>query len=813
MLGFVLTPTLPPARTETQYLRNIFKVFCHYFCAAFAVVCWAQVGRPPYLPLPRTEPSSPSPNPNVKLRQPRPNAPPANEVRITAVTQEISGEWRYLRGNVEIDTVDINLRADELDYNTDTGDVEARGHVRYFSYAGGEEILADRAEYNVDEERGRFYNVHGTSPAKIQSRPGVLSSSNPYWFQGKWAERQHDRYILYDGFLTNCSVKRPMWILQAPKFDIIPGERALAYKALFRLKKIPLLYTPMFYKSLQKAPRKSGFLTPNIGNSSRRGKMVGVGYYWAINRSYDMMYRNQWFTERGFAHTVDFRGKPNQTSDFDFYLYGVNDKGLQTGDTVRKEGGFFTAFNGRTELGHGFSGRANINYLSSFRFRQAFTESFNEAIGSEVQASAYVTRHWDDSTLNFVFGRKENWLSPTNDDYKISIRRLPQVEYTTHDHPIENTVLPLWIALDASASLLHRQQEGLLPDNETILQYQTRQFVPRVDFAPRVMTAFHWKDIHIVPYFQLRETYYGVAQNLTYDQLGQPSVRIMNESLVRSSREMGMDLVFPSLEKIFNAPKKLGEKVKHVIEPRARFKYVDGVNDFQRLVRFDETELVADTKELEVSITNRFYLKRKDGENWEALTWQVTQRRYFDPTFGGAIENGQRTVLLSSIELTGYAFLDRPRNYSPIVSALRVSPVPGIGFEWRADYDPLRGGFTNSGFSADGRLGKYFLSLGQNQVRDSGKLSPPFNQFRGLFGFGNEQRRGWNGAVSVFYDFDKGQLQYTTTQITYNTDCCGFSVQYRRFSFGTRNENQFRVAFVVSNIGSFGTLKRQERIF
>jgi len=49
--------------------------------------------------------------------------------------------------------------------------------------------------------------------------------------------------------------------------------------------------------------------------------------------------------------------------------------------------------------------------------------------------------------------------------------------------------------------------------------------------------------------------------------------------------------------------------------------------------------------------------------------------------------------------------------------------------------------------------------------------------------------------------------------VTYNTDCCGFSVQYRRFAVGTRNENQFRIAFAVSNIGSFGTLKPQEPIF
>ena len=73
--------------------------------------------------------------------------------------------------------------------------------------------------------------------------------------------------------------------------------------------------------------------------------------------------------------------------------------------------------------------------------------------------------------------------------------------------------------------------------------------------------------------------------------------------------------------------------------------------------------------------------------------------------------------------------------------------------------------------------------------------------------------RGWNAAFSSVYDFRVGTMQFATTQVTYNTDCCGISVQYRRFNFGTRFENQFRVAFAVANIGTFGTLKKQERLF
>jgi LPS-assembly protein len=240
---------------------------------------------------------------------------------------------------------------------------------------------------------------------------------------------------------------------------------------------------------------------------------------------------------------------------------------------------------------------------------------------------------------------------------------------------------------------------------------------------------------------------------------------------------------------------------------------VSGIDDFNRYIRFDETELLSNTNEIEYSLVNRLYVKRKSGQVDEILSWRVAQQRYFDPTFGGAIIPGQRNVVLSTEMLTGYTFLDGPRNYSPVSSVLRISPDYRLGLEWRTDYDPLRGNIVNSGFTADGRFSRYFLSLGHNQVHSSSVLSPNANQFRGLLGFGQENKRGWNSAFSAIYDYRLGIMQYATTQITYNSDCCGLSVQFRRFAFGTRNENQFRVAFAVANIGSFGTLKRQERIF
>jgi len=197
------------------------------------------------------------------------------------------------------------------------------------------------------------------------------------------------------------------------------------------------------------------------------------------------------------------------------------------------------------------------------------------------------------------------------------------------------------------------------------------------------------------------------------------------------------------------------------------------------------------------------------------LTWELYQKRFFDPTFGGALIPGQRNLVQSVLDITGYTFLAGPRNYSPIVSILRGSPRPGIAFTWEADYDPLLHRFVNSSFSADVHFQKhYFVSAGTDQVRpDPAILPESFNQFRATFGYGDPNRKGWNAGFSSQYDLRVHQLEYGVAQVTYNTDCCGISFQIRRLDFGTRNENQYLVSFSIANIGSVGNLKKQERVF
>jgi LPS-assembly protein len=384
------------------------------------------------------------------------------------------------------------------------------------------------------------------------------------------------------------------------------------------------------------------------------------------------------------------------------------------------------------------------------------------------------------------------------------------VEFTSRNRRILDR-LPFYFSFDSSAGLLYRSYPIFNSDNSALVDnFQTGQFMNRSSFAPRVTGAFQWAGIHLVPSFGIQETYYGEAQTPYLDRY-----HLVGTDLVRSSRDFSLGLIFPSLARVFNKKTLFGDKLKHVIEPRATYRYVTGIgDDYNRYIRFDENDLWANTNELLLSIANRIYARRGDSVE-EIFSWEVSQKRYFDPTFGGALVTGQRNVIGPTADLTAYAFLVGPRSTSPVVSSMTFGPVRGLGVRWQTDYDPRLGRIVDSSFALDYRYAKYFVSAGNNMVNTDTAISAAANQFRMRVGFGDPNHRGINAGADAIYDYTQRALQYTTSQVTYNTNCCGLSMQYRSvniYNVGVRSE--WRFAFTVANIATpLGNLKKQDRMF
>ena len=457
----------------------------------------------PSLPPPPPLPTQISPNPNRKILPIRPDAPKdADHYFVEADTTDSDQNWRHLSGHVRIETVDMQIKADELDWNTDTNYVEARGHVHFEYFARGEILDCDKAQYYLNDDDGDFYNVKGSAASTIQARPGLNTTTNPFYFEGQWLERKDDTYIVHHGFLTDCTVPSPWWIFKGPTFTVVPGTSAIARNSWFYLKKVPLFYTPYFYKDLKKQPRRSGFLLPGFGTSSSHGYTAAFGYYWVINRSYDLAYNGTYYTSAGLANFVEFRGRINQSSDFDLQLFGLKTNDVTQGTSDQ---GLHVTLKAKYDLGNGWEARGDVDYLSSLAFLQQFTESYNEAVYGETRSVGFVSRHWDDFGLTFIAQRNFDFLTAAPQT-SIEIRKLPEVDFSEREHEVKAFNWPFWVSFDSSAGLLERSQA----------EFQTRNFVPRLDVGPQITTAFRWGDIQIVPTFGVRETFYG--SSLEQDQ-------------------------------------------------------------------------------------------------------------------------------------------------------------------------------------------------------------------------------------------------------------------------------------------------------
>ncbi|HTW58120.1 MAG TPA: LPS assembly protein LptD [Terriglobales bacterium] len=785
---------------------------------------------------------------------------------ICALQQEKIGDIYKLHGDAEIHYHGYTLRAEEVTYNSDTGEATGTGH---FSLDGGpndDHIRASHGTYNLTAETGRFYDVDGTTGWHQKGNRVLLTSSTPFAFSGKMVEKTSpDHYLVYDGTITTCQLPHPDWQFAAHKIKVEVGANASLTNSSFWLLRLPVFYFPYATVPIDREARQTGFLIPTGGESSVKGSIIGDGFFWAINRSTDGMVGAEYYSKRGWSQRGEFRARPSDTSYVDLNYFGVIDRGfLTTGSSgepvVLKEGGQEARLNAEGNF-LGFRAVSNIDYLSSFLFRLAFSEIFTQATNSEVKSQVFLTRANNGFFLSGMTERYQDYFQLSNNGVltyppifdAVQIWHTPSVDASSVDRPLWHSPF-LW-SFDASVAGLSRSEPG----------FHTGDLLGRFTFSPEISLPLQFHGWSLRPGLALHEGYY--TERFVNNQA-------VNDPTNRQALDASVEIRPPALEKVFDKDF-LGRKWKHVIEPRAVYRLVTGVNDFANVLHFDERDILSNTHEVEYGFVTRLYAKRppsstkecqtpmtglavgaaapEQGVPWqhintlenqscvplpdvrEVATWELEQKYFLDPTFGGALVPGERNVFTTTEDLTGIAFATEPRHLSPLISRLRVATSSRTDTEWDLDYDFQLGRINASTFLVNYNLGPFTLGAGDAflQIPQTSTLSsiPPegtcnpvtttttqvtckFQQFRVALGYGGLNRKGLSAATSFGYDSEVGQLQFATAQATYNWDCCGMTLEYRRYDVGdVRDENLFRFSFTLANIGSFGNLKKYERLY
>ena len=789
-----------------------------------------------------------------------------DETTICALEQEKVGDVYKLHGNAEIHYRTYILRADEVTYNSDTGEATGSGHFTLDGGPNDDHIRASHGTYNLTTEVGSFFDVTATTGMHLRGRSVVLTSTNPFAFSGKRVEKTSpDHYLVYDGTITTCELPHPKWQFAAHRVKVDVGANASVTNSRFALLGLPIFYFPYATVPINREARQTGFLIPTAGESSIKGTIIGEAFYWAINRSMDGLVGAEYFSKRGWSQRGEFRARPTDDSYVDLNYFGVIDRGTYigtaSGEQLLREGGQEARLTAEGSF-YGFRAVSNIDYLSSFLFRLAFSEVFTQAVNSEVKSQLFLAKAAHGFFLSAMTERYQDFfqlaangvLTNPPQFAAVQIWHTPSVDAASVDRPLWHTPI-LW-SFDASMSGLSRSEPG----------FHTSSLLGRFTFSPDISLPLQFRGWSLRPELALHEGFY--SQRYVNGQAS-------NNPTNRQALDASVELRPPVLEKVFDKDF-LGRKWKHVIEPRIVYRLMTGVNDFASVLHFDERDILSNTHEVEYGFVTRLYAKRTSQSlqieeceapmtalavgaaapeqtvPWqrptplekqacpvrpavtEVVTWELAQKYFLDPTFGGALVAGARNVFTTTEELTGIAFATEPRHLSPLVSRLRAATGSHTDTEWDLDYDFQLSRINSSTLLVNYNLGPFtfgggdaYLQIPQTStttsippegtcspVKQSQQVTCKFQQFRVALGYGSLTRRRFSAATSFGVDAELRELQFATAQTTYNWDCCGLTLEYRRYAIANvRNENLFRFSFTLANIGSFGNLRRQERLY
>ncbi|MEW5979548.1 MAG: LPS assembly protein LptD [Acidobacteriota bacterium] len=700
--------------------------------------------------------------------------PPASDdtVTIRAVTQRRIGEHEFeAEGDVEVRYLDMLLKADKIHGNNQSQDVEGEGHV-YFEQ-GQQKIHAQRFHFNLATKTGTFFEVKG------RADPGFI-------FEAEEVEKLgEDRYRVKNGFVTACEDRVPKWSFTVSEGFLRVDKNVVLKNTFLRIKKLPVFFTPYLVAPTNERKRQSGFLIPATSSSSNRGRAISDAFYLTLGRSADLTATGEYYSLRGVAGGLQFRARSSERSS-------IFAEGFFAKDRLGQGGQSATVI-ADTRFDNGFRAVADVFIVTSEAFRQVYGESFNTIVRPDEVSSGFLTKNFSSYSLN-VFSERRLTLF---EGKPVTTRTFPSFNLFGHNRQVKDW--PVYFSFDTAVDGLSRSDRDL----------STPPLVQRFDFYPRVTVPLRdFKGMTLTPSFGWRETFYS-------DRV-EPAVRtgVVPRNLVRSAFDFQARFTGPGVEKIFE----LGDhRYKHLIEPEVHYRYFTGIGELRDIIRFDERDIMSNTNEVEYAIQNRFFSRRSNSEggttNAEFLSIRIAQKYFFDPTFGGALVPGQRNVFFPLNTLSAFSFQDGERHLSPIITRVRVTPASRYTADFRMDYDQRVHKIRAASVTGAAYVENKFLALTYYNTRNLPPTQFPSNQIRATLGYGNSTRIGMNAAFSFNYDFRSSVFQYSTSQLAYNWDCCGIALEWRQFDFGARKESQVRFSFSLKNIGSFGSLRKQERLF
>ena len=734
----------------------------------------------------------------------------ASNYKVSAKMQErISETHLKFTGGVEFEQGDTTLFADEVEFFTDQDRAIARGNVVVSQ--GRNRIAADRADFNTRTRLGTFYSATGIASVQQprQSAPvgGFVapqsgSQEHDVYFFGEQVEKVGPKkYRITNGGFSTCVQPTPRWELSADTVVLNIDHYTMLRQAIFKVKGVPLFYTPLIYYPTKEEERATGILLPTYGSSTIRGQTIHNAFFWAINRSHDATFLYDWFSKTGQGVGSEYRYTLGR-GDGNLTAYTLNQRqssyALDNGGTTDLPASRTYEVRGNMNqlLPFNMRARGQVNYFSSIETMQTFNTNIYDASRSQRSFGGNVVGSWGSYSLNGTFDRNENFYDTTS---SVVSGSTPRITLTRRERPLTANS-PVFFSMGSEFVRLVRQRN--------VNDLQLDSGLGRADFSPQIRYPFkRWSFFTVSSSFAWRNTFYTRSQDPSVTDPDTRLPQIVDDALRRQYFTMQANVIGPVLLRIWDTPGSgYAERFKHMIEPFLNVTRTSPIEDFSRIVQTDGVDgVVGNSTSYTYGFNNRLYAKRKLGATSQAqeiVNVAITQSYYSD----------QRQAQYDrQYATTG---VGAPANhFSPVSLSVRTTPTVNFNATLRAEFDSRHRELRTMNVQGTHNwTGRIQSSVGWSQryfIEDLPGFNDPASLDHYLNGSTNAHTLDNRlGAIYSFnYNIRRSAMLQQRIQGFYNAQCCGIAFEFQQFNFGAGSflpsDRRFFLSFTLAGLGNF----------
>ncbi|MFC4278396.1 LPS-assembly protein LptD [Achromobacter aloeverae] len=692
-------------------------------------------------------------------------------------------------GNAQVRRMDTIIKGDTIKYRRMEGVATSEGHARLVR--DGSLAIGPAMSYNVDTNTGALEQPDfwlGATGGRAQAQHADIFSRSTMRLN----------QVTY----TACSCDKPAWYIKADSIDLDFDENeGLARDGVLYFKDTPILAWPYMTFPVKKE-RKSGFLVPTYGSSSRSGFDLQVPYYFNLAPNYDMTLTPRYLSKRGPQLGGEFRYLGPTYSGTLMGTYLSND--AQTGESR-----YLYSTKHFQNLGNGFYTSWNISGVSDGDYFRDFTSiGVNDASTTYLPRQGMVgwnNRYWQSYVQVYKYQTLQDpdapIVSPYNKEPELSLNG-QRYDLNGFDLEFAST------ATRFSRPIFEGTHYG--PDGDRLIMYPTISY-------PIVRPGWYITPKVGVNFTQYQNTKWYADDNAGFGNGAYDYPRSASRTLPIMSLDAGM--TFERKTTLFD------KDAIQTLEPRLyylRVPYRDqskmpvydtSLADFSFSQAFEENiysggwDRIANANQVTAALTTR-WLDADTG--FERMSLSAGQQYYFEDQKVTLPGEEPRTdvrsayLVAASAALTDTLSTSIEGQWNPydsrwsrgLISA-RWSPqrATSVSLAYRYQRDPQ----TVAGYTS-------YQPAGQNQV--SLAFQWPFsNRWSGV-GRVDYSMRGGDGVLDPY----TGQpAQRRVTQaiagVEYKGDCCwtGRFVFQRYAVSSTDVNNAFFFQLELTGLGSLGT--------